>query len=1173
MTNENRQPDELDIDDLLKTIRQPEAAPPPAPEPVPVRETPDPDDGIDPNVAAMREQIRSLMGSWGAETEAAKEPPVPEEPAPEPERPRQRFQRTEQPEPAQVIPAEPEPTVLPEPEFEPEPEPEEEPEPTAPLEELPEEVSEPIEEPPASPEPSVAEAPAKKPRRSLWELPLFRLFRRETPKSQEEPPRREPLVSAYIPDGPADEDEPAPADAGPELLTDILPPSHMRREEPSPVPPTVQPPEEPEPAELPEELDPEAVAITEEPTPWELSEESEAAEAEEELPEAEPLEKPEAVQPPEDIPDDVPLSDSEWEKLTQAPEYREPPKKPSVQEERRVQVLTLNIRRREGSSSDAPADRRDFDQDEMEIEPRRPAPEMPEEDWEQMVIPGLTPEEPTEPQPREDAAPPEAQEAPPSNAAPREPSRSEPTDEEDADGDDEPPEDWEDGVPDESLLERPERGPSLLQRAAAGAAVIGANLQKEWGKLKAAAEERRQAAQEEQRRAREEERAARRAARTDETPEEAPEKPVSRPVRQKKPPAPPKKDNVVEMPPPEQPGLFQRKLEEMEERANQFADSMFQSESEEGQEEEAMQRMAEQHIPGTDEERPPRKPKKQKKPERDKRPARRIPDTSPRELARIYNGSWRSVRGRLPFQLAIAAVLLVITAVADDALPFLTGTLLSEDLRITGLLLAVGLLAACIVGLDTLLEGILQLFRGRPGLNTLASIGVVFTLIDAVWYAALSREGPLPFCGFAALSLWTVAWGNSRKKEGQKRSSEDVAARTSFDRLTMDEDKWEDRGTFMKEPGSARGFGRQMQDLDGAEQVYRYAAPVMMIACLVFGILSAVGQGAPQRLIWSWSVIFILATPLSATLAYGLPYARLVKRLHSAGAVIAGWDGAASMQGEAGIVFTDRDLFPEGSVERKDIRSFGYVSLEKLIGCTASIIREADVGLAGVFDDLVRIHGGFYRRVDDLSYSNAGGFSGMIRGDQVLVGTADFMQVMKIEISPGYQVRNAVFCAINGQLQGVFPLIYNLPPQVRPAVSYLVAAGVHPILATRDFNTTPAVLRQRFHLPVDRMQYPSVEHRLALSAKGQPHNETLGALIFREGVEAYTAAILGGRRLVTVVRLNTILTVAASVIGGLLGFYLTLMSAYASLSPVNILIFLLAWLVPTLLISNGADKF
>ena len=100
-----------------------------------------------------------------------------------------------------------------------------------------------------------------------------------------------------------------------------------------------------------------------------------------------------------------------------------------------------------------------------------------------------------------------------------------------------------------------------------------------------------------------------------------------------------------------------------------------------------------------------------------------------------------------------------------------------------------------------------------------------------------------------------------------------------------------------------------------------------------------------------------------------------------------------------------------------------------------------------------------------------------------------------------------------------------------------------------------------------------MDRRQLLSAKGQPHNETLGALIYREGLGACTDAILGGRRLRMVVRLNTILAVAASVVGALLGFYLTLMGAYHSLSPLNILFFLVMWLVPILLVSNGVDKF
>ncbi|MCC8181897.1 MAG: hypothetical protein LIO45_02795, partial [Clostridiales bacterium] len=354
----------------------------------------------------------------------------------------------------------------------------------------------------------------------------------------------------------AREAAPIPEDDGPELLTDLLSPSHMRRAEP-------------EPEEAPEE--PETAAET-----------------------AENTEEPASA---EEIPDDIPLSDSEWDKLSKIASHQEPPRKHSVQEERRVQVLTLNIRKRDGGESKPAADRA-FDQDQAEDEPDlRPAPEEQEEDWEQMVIPGL-PEEKAE-LPAEEAD--ENETEPPADEAeqPAEPETeltqpvpTEPAEDPEDGKANEDAEDWAEGVPDESLLEPPERGPGPLQRLAAGTAALGALLKRNWERRREAAEERRRSAQEAK----------------PGGDEEQETEPTRRKQKKKIP-----DDNVVEMPPPEQPSLFQRKLEEMEERANQFADSMFQSESEEGQEEEAMQRMAERHIPGTDEERAPRKTKKQKK--------------------------------------------------------------------------------------------------------------------------------------------------------------------------------------------------------------------------------------------------------------------------------------------------------------------------------------------------------------------------------------------------------------------------------------------------------------------------------------------------------------------------------------------------------------------------------
>ena len=57
------------------------------------------------------------------------------------------------------------------------------------------------------------------------------------------------------------------------------------------------------------------------------------------------------------------------------------------------------------------------------------------------------------------------------------------------------------------------------------------------------------------------------------------------------------------------------------------------------------------------------------------------------------------------------------------------------------------------------------------------------------------------------------------------------------------------------------------------------------------------------------------------------------------------------------------------------------------------------------------------------------------------------------------------------------------------------------------------------------------------------------------------------------VRLSAGLACLGSAVGALLGFYLTFMAAYASLTAMNVMLFLLMWLVPTPLISNWVDKY
>ena len=254
------------------------------------------------------------------------------------------------------------------------------------------------------------------------------------------------------------------------------------------------------------------------------------------------------------------------------------------------------------------------------------------------------------------------------------------------------------------------------------------------------------------------------------------------------------------------------------------------------------------------------------------------------------------------------------------------------------------------------------------------------------------------------------------------------------------------------------------------------------------------------------------------------------------------------------------------------VKVFQNYPLDKVISVTATLIRDTGSGLDRTFHELLRSQGTVYRRAEDLCCYE-GGASAVIRGEHVLVGSSAFMHLMEVPMPQGLNVKNAVFCAIDGELAGIFALSYALHATVRPSIGALIDNKISPILVTRDFNLIPSMLRQRFKLPAEKMEFPEHTRRRALSSQRQTHDRPLVCVLCREGIGPLSEAVVGAKRLHLAARVNSALAAVGSVIGVLLAFYLTAQMAFGSLSVLNLLVFLLMWLVPTLLISGWVNRY
>lgn len=623
-------------------------------------------------------------------------------------------------------------------------------------------------------------------------------------------------------------------------------------------------------------------------------------------------------------------------------------------------------------------------------------------------------------------------------------------------------------------------------------------------------------------------------------------------------------DRIVEFPQPE--SILSAFLKRLGRKADDYADQMYAED--ENTDLDEVHRL-EKLIPGTDREehrefdlgrlrkaRPPEPPP---------------PDTDPHDLAKTYSRGLKALRLRvlvvaILFFAALAQ--LIVPAAGLVWLPPLD----SAAVQCWG---AAGLMAlGTLLGLDVLFAGLGRAFRGKVGMDSLTALACLATLGDGVVLALSGDQtARLPYTAVALAGLWCQLHGSYHKKCALRLSCRTAAASSHPYRVTLDEGKWNGRDTYAKWSGDCRDFGSRIQMDDGAQLVFRRYCPLLLLGDILLAVLATVGRGRSLDLLWGMSALFCATAAFGGALAYGRSFHKIARRLIQSGGALAGWPGAACARQGDRVLLTDGDLFPPGYVELNGYKVLGDFPMERVVAYTATLIRDSGSGLTKLFHDHLRALGGLMRNADHLQCYEGGGLSANIRGDQVLVGSAAFMNLMEVSLPVGLNVKNAVFCAIDGELAGIFALSYTLPDTVFPSIEELMREKVGPVLATRDFNLIPAMLKQRFKLAADKMDFPPVERRRELSDPDQSHSDQLVALLCREGIYPLAESVTGARRLRWATVVGAVLCCVGSTLGLLLAAYLVSAQAYGSLSPLNLLIFLITWLAPVWFLSGWVHRY
>ncbi len=552
--------------------------------------------------------------------------------------------------------------------------------------------------------------------------------------------------------------------------------------------------------------------------------------------------------------------------------------------------------------------------------------------------------------------------------------------------------------------------------------------------------------------------------------------------------------------------------------------------------------------------------RKRMRTEAEEREREALPELAPLEAAKVYASQSPAffARSRSAALLTLLNIWIALAWGANIPIP---GSL-SGDVRTAALVSLTVLLTVMLMGLDVLSVGVLSAVGGRPGWETLLSIGCVGSVIDCV-YVAVSKNtaAALPPCALCSLAVTLALRGSWYRCRSLKAGF--LALHRSANAYSVSEETLSGRRDkyAVKSRRSRAGFIRRSEENDVCEEAGQrfslYILALLLLSTAVFAIITPVGS----RLSHGFAVLSAFCACSPALFALPMLMAPSAERLGKTGCAVSGWQGIERLGKCSRLIVTDSDLFPEGNTAFNAIFVSDGQDTEKVISYTASLIAAAESDLSRLFADLMERSGGRMRAVAAFEGSRTGA-KGLIDGVEVMVGNAGYMYFRGIKPDPKLVGENRLFTAFGGELVGAFGVEYTPDPKVRAALQTLNKSGKQPYFAVRDFNIDAQLVERLFRCRCDNFEFP--EESAPLLPEGSEDGTEVSAIIGAGGLDRLVDLFESSRCLRRYGLILRALSLTAVGLGLLLGLWCCIRGDWAAVSAARLLLYQVFWLLLSL---------
>ena len=474
------------------------------------------------------------------------------------------------------------------------------------------------------------------------------------------------------------------------------------------------------------------------------------------------------------------------------------------------------------------------------------------------------------------------------------------------------------------------------------------------------------------------------------------------------------------------------------------------------------------------------------------------------------------------------------------------------------------LLLSAMLGSYQLIDGFSDLIRKRFSLNTLLLFSFVACCADGIICLKFLR---IPCCGIFSVNMAMSLWSAYQKRNTEIAQMDTMRKATRLDGLACVEDAYDGRPAFVRTEGQVEDFMDFYDQTSGVEKTISVYALVALFISFAIGVLAWVLRG-PATGIQSFAAALLASVPATAYIMLSRPMALLERRLHKLGTVICGWQGVKNLSQNGVFPINDMDLVPVGAAKLNGVKFYGNREPDEVVAYATALIAADGGGMAPLFMQLLESRSGYHYEAGNIQ-SYSGGIGGEVEGEAVLAGTMSFLRSMGVEVPEGTRVNQAVYVAIDGTFSGVFAVTYNKVKSAAMGLTTLCAyRGLTPILTAGDFMVTEGFLRSKFGVNTRRIAFPDRQTRLQLTEIAPEEGKPASAMTTKDGLASLAYAVTGARALRSASTIGVVIHMLGGILGLLIVLALIVVNATHLLTPANLLLYELIWLIPGILITE-----